>query len=160
MLQQFAPSHDQPAGDLGREAVLFVGHTLLAVLFLIVVIAGGILLHTPVDEIQPKLIGTLLAFAIPLVGGFILAKILCHPVAGYVWLAGVLTFALVCVWVLELPTGPGLCQKCGAVDKLYRTFFAIERGSGLMGGDGLLIGTWLPLSMIGYSLGAKIGLNR
>jgi hypothetical protein len=160
MSEEFALSHNKSAGDLGREAASFAGHTLLAVLFLTAVVIGGMLLHTPVDEIQPKLIGTLLAFAIPLVGGLILAKILRNPVAGYVWIAGVLIFAIVCVWVLDLPTGPGLCEKCGAVDKLYRTFFDIEHGSGLMGGDGLLIGTWLPLSLIGYSLGAKVGLNR
>jgi hypothetical protein len=60
--------------------------------------------------------------------------------------------------VLDLPTGTGLCEKCLAFDKLYRTFFDISHGSGLMGGDGLLVGTWIPLSMIGYSVGARFGL--
>jgi hypothetical protein len=27
-----------------------------------------------------------------------------------------------------------------------------------MGGDGLLVGTWIPLSMIGYAIGAKLAL--
>ncbi len=28
-----------------------------------------------------------------------------------------------------------------------------------MGGDGLLVGTWTPLSMIGYSVGAALASN-
>ncbi len=72
---------------------------------------------------------------------------------------GLVFFALVCVWVLDLPTGTGLCEKCLALEKLYRTFFDINHGSGLMGGDGLLVGLWIPLSMIGYSLGAIAGLK-
>jgi hypothetical protein len=28
-----------------------------------------------------------------------------------------------------------------------------------MGGDGLLVGAWIPLSMIGYALGAKLALK-
>ena len=53
-------------------------------------------------------------------------------------------------------TGPGLCESCGATEKLWRTFFTFNNGSGLMGGDGLLIGAWIPLSMLGYAIGAKL----
>lgn len=28
-----------------------------------------------------------------------------------------------------------------------------------MAGDGVLVGTWIPLSMIGYAVGAKFGLD-
>jgi hypothetical protein len=28
-----------------------------------------------------------------------------------------------------------------------------------MAGDGLFAGTWIPLSMIGYAVGAKFGLD-
>jgi hypothetical protein len=28
-----------------------------------------------------------------------------------------------------------------------------------MGGDGLLVGSWAPLSMIGYAVGAALGLE-
>ncbi len=68
--------------------------------------------------------------------------------------------SLVCVWVLDLPTGNGLCNDCGAFDKLWRTFFSIDHNSGLMAGDGLLIGTWTPLAMIGYAVGAKFGFTE
>ncbi len=72
-------------------------------------------------------------------------------------------FSVVCVWVLDLPTGPGLCEKCDSghlLERLIRTFFDIKHGSGLMGGDGLLVGTWIPLSMIGYAIGAKFGIHK
>ena len=81
-----------------------------------------------------------------------------NDIAPYTWISGLVIFSIVCVWVLDLPTGKGLCENCGAVEKLWRTFFDVQHGSGLMGGDGLLIGAWLPLSMIGYSIGARLGL--
>jgi hypothetical protein len=39
------------------------------------------------------------------------------------------------------------------------TFFAINHGSGLMGGNGLLLGAWVPLSVLGYAAGAAFGLD-
>jgi hypothetical protein len=160
MSEEFVNSSDKSAGDLGREAVWFTAHTLIAVLILAVVVAVIALTHPSIDATEPKLLGTLLAFLVPLIGGFIIVKARPDPVAGYVWISGLVMFSIVCVWVLDLPTGPGLCEKCGAVEKLYRTFFDINNGSGLMAGDGLLVGTWIPLSMIGYAIGARLGLGK
>lgn len=160
MAEQFVNSSDKSAGDLGREAIWFTAHTLVAVFILAVVLAAGALLHPSLDATDPKIVGTILAFVVPMLGGFIVAKVKPNPVAGFIWISGLLMFSIVCVWVLDLPTGPGLCENCGAVEKLYRTFFDINHGSGLMGGDGLLVGTWIPLSMIGYSVGANLGLNK
>jgi hypothetical protein len=70
--------------------------------------------------------------------------------------SGLLTFSAVTVWVLDLPTGSGLCERCGALEKLWRTLFAIDHGSVLMAGDGLFLGTWIPLAVIGYALGARL----
>lgn len=69
-------------------------------------------------------------------------------------MSGYRVFSVMCVWVLDLPTGNGVCENCGALDKLWRTFFDTGHGSGL------LVGTWLPLSMIGYAVGAQFGLER
>jgi hypothetical protein len=93
-------------------------------------------------------------------GGFLIAKLQQNEIARYIWISGLLVFSVVCVWVLDLPTGNGLCENCGAVEKLWRTFFDISNGSGLMGGDGLLVGTWMPLAMIAYSIGVRFGLNK
>lgn len=160
MNDEYEVSLGKSAGDLGREALWFSLHTIFAVLVLLAVVFSISLLHPDPDEVKYKLLGTALAFLVPMIAGFIIAKVQHERTAKYVWISGMLTFAIVCVWVLDLPTGVGLCENCGAIAKLYRTFFDINNGSGLMGGDGLLIGTWVPLSMIGYSIGARFGLGE
>ena len=152
-------SQGKSIGDLGREAAWFLTHTLFAFLMLIAVIVGMTMNHPDPEAVNPKLLATILAFIVPMVGGFLIARRSQNDIAGYVWISGLVVFAIVCVWVLDLPTGNGLCENCGAVDKLWRTFFSIQNGSGLMAGDGLLAGTWIPLSMIGYAVGARFGLD-
>jgi hypothetical protein len=152
-------SHDKTMGDLGREAVWFLTHTLIAFVLLAIVIGVMSLNHPDPDSASPKLLGTFLAFLVPVVGGFLLARIHRNDVAGYIWISGLVIFSIVCVWVLDLPTGNGLCENCGAGEKLWRTFFTFTHGSGLLGGDGLLVGAWIPLSMIGYAIGAKLALE-
>jgi hypothetical protein len=146
-------------GELGSEAFWFTTHTLIAVAVLAIVVVGMSLTHPDPDATPPKVLCTVLALFVPMVGGYIVARVQRNEIARYVWISGLLLFSVVCVWVLDLPTGNGLCEKCGAVEKLWRTFFSIGNGSGLMGGDGLLVGTWIPLAMIGYALGAKWGLE-
>ena len=152
-------SQNKSLGDLSREALWFSFHTLIAVTVLALVVSGAALIHPDPDSLEPKLFGTLLALAAPMAVGFLIARKQQNDIAGYVWISGLLVFSVVCVFVLDLPTGNGLCERCGAIDKLWRTFFDIAHGSGLMGGDGLLIGTWIPLSMIGYAIGARYGLH-
>lgn len=146
--------------DLGMEAFWFVTHTAIAVLALGVLLYGGMLLKLDPVAVEPKLLGTACAFFVPLAMGFVIAKWKHNDIARYVWLSGLLLFATVCVWVLDLPTGPGLCEHCGAVDKLWRTFFDVSHGSGLMGGDGLMVGVWIPLALFGYAIGAGMGLEK
>ena len=152
-------SQGKSIGDLGREAAWFLTHTAIALLMLGAVVVGMTMNHPDPEAVNPKLLATVLAFIVPMVGGFLIARRSQNDIAGYVWISGLVVFAVVCVWVLDLPTGNGLCENCGAVDKLWRTFFSIQNGSGLMAGDGLLSGTWIPLSMIGYAVGAKFGLD-
>jgi len=146
-------------GDLASEAFWFLAHTFLAVLFLALSLGAMWMTHPDPDAVPPKLLGTALALVVPLIGGFIIAKMQQNVIARYVWISGLLLFSVVCVWVLDLPTGNGLCEHCGAVEKLWRTFFSFGNGSGLMGGDGVLYGSWMPLAMIGYSMGARFGLD-
>lgn len=153
-------SQGKSVGDLGREASWFLFHSLLAALCLLGVIVAMTMDNPDPDAITPKLIATGLAFMVPMLGGWIIARTLQNDIAGYVWISGLVIFSVVCVWVLDLPTGNGLCENCGAVEKLWRTFFDIQHGSGLMAGDGLVAGTWIPLSMFGYSFGAKLGLKK
>jgi hypothetical protein len=149
-------SQGKSLGDLGREASWFLTHTLIAVVLLAIVIVILSLNHPDPDSATPKVLATILAALIPLFGGAIVTRLLHNDIAPYTWISGLVIFSIVCVWVLDLPTGKGLCENCGAVEKLWRTFFTFRHGSGLMGGDGLLIGTWLPLSMISYAIGAML----
>lgn len=143
--------------DLLREAGWFLLHTVIAVVLMVAVIGTFSLMHPDPESALPKLLCTLTVFLVPMIGGFIAARARPDTVASHIWISGMIAFGIVCVYVLDLPTGAGLCDGCGAVDKLWRTFFSIDRNSGLMGGDGILIGTWMPLSMIGYAVGARVG---
>jgi len=161
MTSDFDSTHGKTAGDLTREALWYSIHTIFAIFVLALVVVGiSVLAHPEIDQPNPKIWGTILAFIVPMVFGFFITKSRQDKTAKYIWISGLLTFSIVCVWVLDLPTGNGLCEKCGAVEKLYRTFFDINHGSGLMGGDGLLVGTWIPLAMIGYAIGASFGLDE
>ena len=153
-------SQGKSIGDLGREAFWFLSHTLLAIVLLVGVIVIVSLNHPDPDSTTPKVLTTFLAGLIPMLGGAIIARVQRNDIAPYTWISGLVIFSITCVWVLDLPTGNGLCEKCGAVEKLTRTFFDIQHGSGLMGGDGLLVGTWIPLAMIGYAIGATFGLDE
>jgi hypothetical protein len=159
MMRDHDISRDKSVADLGRESLVFLGHTLLAVFLLALVLGAISLNHPDPDSVRPKLLATILAFFVPMIGAFLMARIQQNRAARYVWISGVVLFSIVCVWVLDLPTGAGLCESCGAVEKLWRTFFTFSHGSGLMGGDGLLVGAWIPLSMIGYAIGAKFALE-
>jgi hypothetical protein len=152
-------SRDKSLSDLGREASWFITHTVVAFLLLVLVVGVIALNHPDPDSSSPKMLGTVLAFLVPMFGGFVLARIYRNDIASYVWISGLVIFSITCVWVLDLPTGNGLCENCGAVEKLWRTFFTLNHGSGLMAGDGLLVGTWTPLSMIGYAVGAKFAIE-
>jgi hypothetical protein len=153
-------SEDKTIGELGREALWFLTHTLVAIVLLAITVGVMSLNHPDPDSPTPKLLGTILALLVPMIGSFLLARIHHNDVAAYIWISGLIFFSIVCVWVLDLPTGNGLCVACGVSEKLWRTFFTFTQGSGLLGGDGLLVGSWIPLSMIGYALGAKLALKR
>jgi hypothetical protein len=159
-VDEFEESHSKSLRELGREAFWFGAHTVLAVLALVLMVGVMTLFKPNHEATAPKLLGTLLAFTVPLACGYLIAKRQQNDIARYVWISGLLFFSIVCVWVLDLPTGNGLCEHCGALDKLWRTFFDITHGSGLMGGDGLAIGTWVPLALFGYAIGASAGLDK
>src|ERR1700757_3594020 len=152
-------SQDKTPADLAREALWFLTHTLISFVLLAIVVGVMSLNHPDPDSPAPKLLGTTLSFLAPMIGGFLLARIHHNTAAVYTWISGLVIFSIVCVWVLDLPTGHGLCENCGAIEKIWRTFFSFRHGSGLISGDGPLIGAWTPLSMIGYAIGAKFALE-
>ena len=161
MADEIGFSQGKSAGLLGHEALWFVLHTLFALFTLVVMIVVMGLFNPDPNATAPKFLGTMLAFVLPLVIGFIVTKRQGDEIATYVWISGLLVFAVACVWVIDLPTGNGLCDDCAGhiFYRLQRTFFSIEHGSGLLAGNGLAIGAWVPLSMFGYAIGARTALS-
>ncbi len=157
--EEFEVSQGKSIGELWREAAWFITHTALAIVAMVASIALYSLAHPSPTADLPKLIGTALAFIGPLFFGFLIARWKHNDTARYVWISGIIIFAIVCVWVIDLPTGPGLCEHCLVLERLWRTFFDIEHGSGLMAGEGLMVGSWVPLSLFGYAIGARFGLD-
>ena len=146
-------------GGLWVEAAWFALHSALAIFLMFAAIAAFSFTHPSPEDTTPKLIGTALAFFVPMIFGLTIAWRQQNTTASQVWVSGLILFAIACVWVLDLPTGNGLCDHCLALEKLRRTFFDIHHGSGLLSGQGLMVGTWIPLSLFGYALGARLGLK-
>ena len=105
----------------------------------------------------PAAVTLALSFIFPLLIGFLLVKMRASDVATLTWLAGLVWFMIVGLWILDMPTGPGSCYHCGAGDKLWLTFFSLNRDSGMVDGQGRFLGTWPAAAMIGYSVGALLG---
>jgi cytosine/uracil/thiamine/allantoin permease len=156
----FEISPGKSISDLGSEAIWFTIHSIIALaLMLATIFTLSVVIHDQ-GEAGPIELGTVLCFIVPFLGGLIIAKLSGNQIARYVWITGMLLFAAVCVWVLDLPTGNGLCEGCGPIDKLWRTFFSVSSGSGLMAGQGILVGSWAPLSLVAYAIGASLSLSR
>jgi hypothetical protein len=108
----------------------------------------------------PAIVATLLVTFVPF-GVAYLIHLRGEPTsAPFIWIAGVVWLLMVTVYVLELPTGPGKCEHCTAVSKIWLTLFDLTTDSNLVEGAGRVIGTWPALAMIGYSVGARFVLQR
>lgn len=148
---------EQSSSKLSGQALSFFLHSLLALGSWMALMLLGYLIN-PVGV--PQFAILLLSAAVPLVVGFLIARI--HPaeMATLVWLLGLVWFLILCLWVLDMPTGPNQCFQCEATEKLTRTFFSLPRPSGLIDNDGPFIGTWPAVALFGYSIGAKLGFRR
>lgn len=153
---------EQSPSKLSGQALSFFLHSLVALGTWMALMLLGYLIN-PVGV--PQLAILLLSAAVPLVVGFLIARV--HPteMATLVWLLGLVWFLIVCLWVLDMPTGPNQCFQCEATEKLTRTFFSglinnLPRPSGLIDNDGPFIGTWPAVALFGYSIGAKLGFRR
>lgn len=107
----------------------------------------------------PPAITLALSILLPLVAGFIAVKIRPSEAATLTWFAGLIWFMLWGIYILDLPTGPSACYHCGATAKLWLTFLSVDKDGGLLDGQGRLLATWPAAAMIGYAVGAKLGLR-
>lgn len=152
-----AEEQESNATRLGGQALSFLSHTGLALLSWAALMALGYLVN-PVDVPQLVILG--LSFAVPLAVGLIVARFRRNEMATAVWLVGLIWFLIIALWVLDMPTGPNRCFQCGATEKLTRTFFSLPYPSGLIDNDGPFLATWPAAALMGYALGASIGLRR
>jgi hypothetical protein len=148
---------EQSSSKLSSQALSFFLHSMLALGSWMALMLLGYAIN-PAGV--PQLVILLLSAAVPLAVGFLVARI--HPaeMATVVWLLGLIWFLTVCLWVMDMPTGPNQCFQCDATDKLTRTFFSLPGPSGLIDNNGPFIGTWPAAALIGYSIGAKLGFRR
>ena len=139
---------EQSTSKLSTQALSFFLHSLLALASWMALMLLG------------YAVILLLSAAVPLAVGFLVARIYPAEMATLVWLLGIIWFLIVCLWVLNMPTGPNQCLQCEATEKLTRTFFSLPSPSGLIDNDGPFIGTWPAVALVGYSMGAKLGFRR
>jgi len=140
-----------------RQALSFCLHILVSLLIYAAIFAG-ITYFNPLD--WPALATTLMVFVLPLVVAYGIHLRGATTEAGHIWIAGVVWLLMIVVYVLELPTGPGSCEHCTALSKIWLTLFDLNTDSNLIGGAGRVIGTWPALAVIGYSIGAGLSLRR
>jgi len=107
----------------------------------------------------PPLVTLVVSFLVPLLAGFAAAKLHPSESATLPWMMGLIWWMLWGLHVLDMPTGPTACYHCGASAKLWLTFLSLHADSGLLDGQGRFIATWPAVAMIGYSLGARLGLR-
>jgi hypothetical protein len=148
---------EQSTSKLSRQALSFFLHSLLALGSWMALMLLGYAIN-PAGV--PQLVILFLSATVPLVVGLLVAHIHPSEMATLVWLLGLIWFLMVCLWVLDMPTGPNQCFQCEATEKLTRTFFSLPRPSGLIDNDGPFIGTWPAAALFGYSIGAKLGFRR
>ena len=143
--------------DIPNQAFWTLIHTLIA---LGAWVAMFILISLFNPGTIPVPVTTVLSFGVPFLVGNIFTRFKRNEMASAMWLVGLIWFLSVTLWVLDLPTGPNECLHCDASQKLYLTFVSLTQDSGLVDGQGRLIGTWPMAALTGYSLGAYAVLRR
>lgn len=148
---------ESSGAKLARQAFAYVGHILLALASWAGLMALGYALN-PVEAPPMAILG--LSVLAPLLVGFVAMKIHPSEMATAVWLMGLIWLLIVALWILDMPTGPNECFQCGATEKLTRTFFSLPSPSGLIDNDGPFLGTWPAAALVGYAIGARLGMRR
>lgn len=148
---------DRDESRLSRQALSFFVHTLLALGSWLGLMFLGYAMNPP-GVSQWMVLG--MSMFVPLVVGHVIARFKQDEMATAVWLVGLIWILIISLWVLDMPTGPNACFQCDATEKLTRTFFSLPTPSGLIDNDGPFLGTWPAAALLGYSIGAKLGLKR
>jgi hypothetical protein len=148
---------EERVATLGEQALWVLIHLIVAVGSWAAMMAA-ITLAKP--DYVPVLVTLVLSFSVPFLVGNFFTRWKQNDMAPYMWLVGMIWFLIICLWVLDMPTGPNQCYHCDASQKLYLTFFSLNEDSGLIDNEGRMIGTWPAIAFIGYGIGSRLALKR
>jgi hypothetical protein len=147
---------DEASDKLSRQAFAFFLHMMIGLGAWVVLMLIGYAIQPRV----PQSFILALSLIVPAVVGFLYLRARPEPMAGHVWLAGLIWMLIVSLWILDMPTGPNACNECTATEKLSRTLFSLPRPSGLIDDNGPFLCTWPAAALIGYSIGARLAMRR
>jgi len=155
-------TEDESSRRLSRQALFFFMHAVLALVAWFLLMLVGYTLNPPWFEQgvvpQSAILGA--SVCLPLLVGFVVNHFRQDEMAPLIWLMGLIWALIICLWILDMPTGPGECFQCDATEKLSRTFFSWPSPSGLIDNDGPFLCTWPAAALIGYAIGARLSLRR
>jgi hypothetical protein len=148
---------EENVANLAEQALWVLIHVVLAIGSWVAMVLVITLLKP--DNV-PVVVTTALSFTVPFLVGNIFTRIKQNDMAPYTWLVGMIWFLIICLWVLDMPTGPNQCYHCDASQKLFLTFFSPVEDSGLIDGQGRFVGTWPAVAFIGYGIGARFAFKK
>jgi hypothetical protein len=148
--------HEDEGPNIGMQALWILIHTLVAFGSWVAMMAF-ITLFNPSSV--PAAITWAISLAFPALVGYLFTMAKQNEMAPHVWLIGFIWFLIICLWVLDMPTGPNQCYHCDATQKILLTFFSTTEDSGLIDGQGRLVGTWPATAIMGYSFAAGFALK-
>ena len=148
---------EENVANLAEQALWVLIHVVLAIGSWVAMVLVITLLKP--DNV-PVVVTTALSFTVPFLVGNIFTRIKQNDMAPSTWLVGMIWFLIICLWVLDMPTGPNQCYHCDASQKLFLTFFSPVEDSGLIDGQGRFVGTWPAVAFIGYGIGARFAFKK
>ena len=148
---------EERVANLAEQAIWVFLHMLLAIGAWV---AMMLLISLARPESIPVFVTLAASFAVPFVVGNVFTRFKQNDMAPYTWLVGLIWFLIICLWILDMPTGPNQCYHCDASQKLYLTFFSLNEDSGLIDNQGRMVGTWPAVAFIGYGIGSRLALKK
>jgi hypothetical protein len=148
---------EEKVSNLAHQALWLLIHTLVATGSWVAMILA---ISVARPQSVPVLVTLAASFAVPFIAGNVFTRIRQNDMAPYTWLIGIIWFLIICLWILDMPTGPNQCYHCDATQKVYLTFFSPTEDSGLIDGQGRFVGTWPAVALIGYGIGSSFALKR
>jgi len=148
---------EEKVANLAEQALWVLIHMVLAIGSWVTTI---LVISLMKPDNVPVIITTALSFTVPFLVGNIFTRIKQNDMAPYTWLVGMIWFLIICLWILDMPTGPNQCYHCDASQKIFLTFFSPVEDSGLIDGQGRFVGTWPAVAFIGYGIGSRFALKK